>query len=113
MMMGVPVVPSELTVHLMNVLQLSGLAYRQSLGPIHPVALMSSGGQKESLWAATEGGALCLVVEMWSGFGKIALSRFVRSRLWGAIKNSSTERIVSVYIGFEEDCTAASIMPLA
>jgi hypothetical protein len=53
MMMGVPVVPSELTVHWMNVLQLSGLAYRQSLGPIHPVALMSSGGQKESLWAAT------------------------------------------------------------
>jgi hypothetical protein len=52
-MMGVPVVPSELTVHWMKVLQLSGLAYRQSLGPIHPVALMSSGVQKDSLWATT------------------------------------------------------------
>jgi hypothetical protein len=53
MMMGVPVTPSELTVHLMNLLQFRGFAYRQSLEPKHPVSRMSSGGQKDSLWAAT------------------------------------------------------------
>lgn len=47
--MGVPVMPSLLTVHWMKVLQLSGSGYKQSFGPRHPVAAISSVEHTKSL----------------------------------------------------------------
>jgi hypothetical protein len=45
---GLPLVLSALTSQWMKVLQLSGLGYRQSFGPIQPVAAMSDSGQWKS-----------------------------------------------------------------